>query len=170
MVAKLIVKRGRRGPGGDGFKALATILEDVPRALDHKVIRGLQSASQRGVGIVVSEIDTTQPYAPVNTGTLKHSVRSTPTDQGAILSVDAPYASFVERGTRPFSPPLAPLADWAMDKGIANDEDEAMAIARGIQAKFRREGMAPRFFFKRAMREIVEKVIPTEVKRELRNG
>jgi len=113
------------------------------------VIRGLQAGGLRLKVEVVREIESQRL---VDTGDLKNSVTVTRVTDGALVTVDSPYAAPLEYGARPFTPPLAPLAEWALRKGLANDEAAAMRIARGIQKKFQTEGIPPRSFFRNALR------------------
>lgn len=144
----------------------AGIVRALPGELEQAVIRGLRSAAQRGVGIVVQEIDSAQPYPAVDRGELRQSVAATDIDRGARIHVDAPHAIYIELGTRPHWPPIAPLAEWALRKGIADDQDEAEEIAFAIAKQISVEGTIPRFFMKKAMQKL-ELIIPGEVQREL---
>lgn len=83
------------------------------------MVRGLRSAALRTKGEVVIQIDTAKPYPAVDRGTMRRSVDVDNHPDGALLSVDAPYAAAIENGTRPFFPPLAPLEDWVIRKGLA---------------------------------------------------
>lgn len=130
-------------------------------------MRGLRSGAQKGVGVVVEEIENTKPYAPIDTRQMVQSVRYKPTGTGVMLYMDAPHAVFMEEGTRPHWPPLQPILEWVERKGLA-DGDEAYAVARAVQAKIAEKGTAPRRFFRRAMRRIIADVIPHEVDKELR--
>lgn len=147
----------------DFAQELGSMSEDMEKA----VIKGLRSASAQGVSVVVEKINKTRPYPPIDTGELARSVESTTLPRGGRISVDAPHAAIIETGTRPFWPPLQPLMDWAMRKGIAEDEDEAEDIARAIQKKFAFVGMEPRRYFRRSMPKI-RKLVVKEVESELK--
>lgn len=86
----------------------------------------------------------------IYTGWLEGSTYVKPILGGAEVGVSAPHAKWVEHGTRPFSPPLQPLAIWAMMK-LGLDADAAYGVAVGIRTKFAREGIKPRHFFRRAI-------------------
>lgn len=120
----------------------------APQTTD-AIIRGLQAGGLRLKVAVVREI-TAQRL--VDTGDLRNSVTYTQVTDGAIVTVDAPHADPLEYGARPFTPPLAPLAAWALRKGLANDQAAAMRIARGIQRKFQTVGFPPRAYFRNALR------------------
>lgn len=129
-------------------------LDDFQRALlklrpdlRKKTVRALQSAALRLQGRVVESIDAA---GAVDRGTLRASVKMRKTKEGGTVSVDAPHAAPIEVGTRPFTPPAGPLVRWAMRK-FGVDAGEAWRIARAIQRKFSREGIAPRYYFRRAL-------------------
>lgn len=85
-------------------------------------------------------------------GLLASSVRVEPSAKlSRRVVVDAPYASALEYGARPFTPPIAPLQRWALRKGIAKDATEAKRIAWGIAMKYRMQGTKPRRFFRNAL-------------------
>lgn len=140
-------------------------LDQQPAAIRGAVVRGVRSAAQRGVGILVEEIDKAEPYPAVNTGSLRQSARAGNTVDGAFVEVDAPHAAPINYGTRPFHPPLGPLVAWAVRKfGVT--ESEAWRIAKGVAAKIAEEGIAPRHFFEKAMARI-EELVDSEVQHEL---
>lgn len=138
----------------------------VFKAVVDGAIKGLQEGALRGKGLVVEEIDTASPYPAVDTGGLRQSVDVELEPKGASITVDAPHAAILELGTRPFWPPKAPLAEWAMRKGLAQNEDEAYDIAGAIQRKFAREGMAPRHYFSKAMNRL-EGELPAMIKGQI---
>lgn len=141
--------------------------------LEQAALRGLRSAGERMVGIVVEEInqpnpDEGVPHAPVDTGELQRSVKSTAVEGGAVVSVDAPHAPYMEFGTRPHYPPPEPIAEWAYRKGLADSEEEAMEIARAICAHIARWGIFPRHYMARAVATMKRRrVVHEEVVREL---
>ncbi len=141
-------------------------MQNLPDAMEGAIIRGLRSAAMRGVTDVVEAINTAKPYPVVDRGELAGSVEATSLPKGGRISVDAPHAAVMETGSRPFWPPLQPLIDWVLRKGLAEDEDEAEEMALGIQKKFAFVGIEPRHYFRRAMVR-VRKHIPIEVESEL---
>lgn len=94
-------------------------LRKLPQTAKRAMIRGLRSAALRTKVEVVIQIDTAKPYPAVDRGTMRRSVGVDNHPDGALLSVDAPYASSIEHGTRPFFPPLQPIEDWVIRKGLA---------------------------------------------------
>lgn len=143
--------RRRRGRGGVlTFAQFADLVEDLPDEVKDAVVRALRSAALRGVGFVAEEIDQASPYPPVNFGVLRQSTHRALLPNGAQVYNDAPHFPFMEYGTRPHFPPIAPLVVWATRK-FGADEAEAEAIAWAVAKKIAREGIAPRFFFAKAM-------------------
>lgn len=132
-------------------------------------MRGLRAGAKAGVDVVREEIDATSPHPPIATGGMRDSVTYAPTATGVQLYVDSPHAIYMEAGTRPHFPPIAPLVEWVKVKGLASTEAEARSIAYAVAIKISEEGISPRRFFRRAMRRIIGDVIPREIKRELRN-
>lgn len=147
---------------------LATVLRATPDVLREATTEGLQMAAHRLHAEVVIQIGKAKPYPAVDRGTLRSSVQTVMHHDGASVEVTAPYAPMIEYGTRPFNPPLEPLARWAARKGLANTEEEAKEIAYAIREKFSFEGMAPRRFMAKAVRQMVRKgVILKEIKKAL---
>jgi hypothetical protein len=156
----------RRGRGGVlTLNQFADLLEDMPKEVEGAVVRGLRSSAMRGVGFVTEEIDATSPYPPNNFGQLRASTHWAPLPKGAQVYNDAPHFPFMEYGTRPHMPPIAPLVQWATRK-FGVDEGEATAIAWAVAKKIAREGIAPRGFFRRAMARM-QAIVAGEITHEL---
>ena len=137
----------------------------LPSELEDAIVRGLRSASQRGVGVMVEAIVTSKPFPAVDTGFLARSVESQNVPGGGVIVVDAPHAAVIDNGARPFWPPAAPLIEWANRK-FGLDDVEARRVAFAVRKKISREGIAPRHFSRTAMATI-RKIIPIEVESEL---
>jgi len=133
--------------------------------------RGLRSAAYRLEGLVVealAEPGEGNRFPPQDTGELSRSVHTTAVDDGAVVSVDAPHAPFIEFGTRPHHPPLQPLADWAYRKGLADTEEEALEVARRIAEIIARRGTLPHHFVARAIERLRRRgIVNQEIRREL---
>lgn len=150
---------------GDFAARVASMGEEFEEA----AIAGLQSAAFRLEGLVVEKIGDTKPFPPENTGEMVRSTHTTRTRKGATVSVDAPHAPFMEYGTRPHFPPLEPLAEWAYQKGLADSEEEAQAVALGVARKIAAKGLEPRHFMARAIKELKRRRwISREIKHELK--
>jgi len=118
----------------------------------------------------------------VDTGLYKASWEARETADGAEVTNGAPYAGVIEEGARPFTPPLDPILAWAErkagDLGIAPapfrgrssltdpQRQAARQIARAIQRKFARDGIAPKYpmksqlpFAKKALQRALEEYL-----------
>lgn len=113
-------------------------------------VHALRASAMRLEGMVVEEIDRAQPYAAVDTGELRRSVDTTFVPDGAVVSVNAPHAAMIEHGTRPFVPPIEPLAEWALRKGLAQDPAGARRVAWAVRRAIASRGIAPRRYFAKA--------------------
>jgi hypothetical protein len=67
-------------------------------------------AAKAGVSVVKRRV-------PVAFGDLRESVKPEERVDGAAIVVDAPHAAPVETGSRPHTPPLAPLVAWVKLRG-----------------------------------------------------
>ena len=162
----MAIARRRRGRGGVvTLQQFAELLDDLPKELEVAVIRGLRSAALRGVGFVTEEIDQASPYPPVNFGVLRQSTRRALLPKGAQVFNDAPHFPFLEFGTRPHFPPIAPLVVWATRK-FGADAAEAESIAWAVAKKIARDGIAPRGFFAKAMVRM-HAIVEAEIVHEL---
>jgi hypothetical protein len=56
------------------------------------------------------------------------------------ISVNVPYAKAIEMGTRPFTPPIAPLHAWVMVK-LGIPDPEARSVAYAVRHKIQIEGI-----------------------------
>ena len=100
------------------------------------------------------------------TGRLADSI-SLARAQAGVLEVvaTAPYASFVEHGTRPHRPPSAPLLSWAARRGIQNGWGVIHAIAE--------KGTAPHPFLEPVVESTkgwVLRQLDQAVEREVQNA
>ncbi len=152
------------------MEQFAKTIGDLPKELEPAIVRGLQSAGHRGVLAVVEAINSPNPVdgtpPAVDEGTLMRSVSFEPSATGGRIVVDAPHASYMDLGTRPFTPPLKPLFDWARRK-FGVDASEAWRIAFAVRRKIALRGLKPRHFMMRAMFVIGGKIVFQEIEREL---
>jgi len=142
-------------------------LKNLPAAVEGSVIRGLQSATLRMVGVVTDEIDNMQL---VDMGDLRRSVTADMSPRGGHIEVKSPHAAPIENGTRPFMPPIKPLEEWVKRKGLhlrtRKEDSNAKSIAWAIAMKFKKYGMKPRHYFKTAWQQAPQ-IAREEVNREL---
>lgn len=113
-------------------------------------------AAQRGVADVV---EATNKKGVVDTGHYKRSWRAVPTDEGAELVNDTPYASVIEYGRRPGAPgpPVAPILDWVRRKLVpegAVEPEDAERVAHAIRNAIHKHGTKPRY----VLRDLVPKL------------
>jgi hypothetical protein len=122
--------------------------------------------------------------APVDVGGLRASIRAeraSPSRSEVIA--DAPHASSVEVGSRPHTPPLAPLIDWVRRhrkalglKGKLGRDSRGRftagaaieAAARALQRKIARDGTRPRWFMRNTLPK-QRKVLDRLIRRRLRD-
>jgi len=123
-------------------------LEDQQRAVADGVLRSLPE-------LVAN--------SPVDTGSYAASWDFTLDENSAILGNFAPHAPIIERGARPFTPPLGPLLAWA--KRVLNDpsqppnySDRVWALAKGTQNKISQHGMEPKHILENAIPGIIENI------------
>lgn len=153
------------------FERFAKELESLPVDMAAAVRRGVRTGLKKGEQVVKDEILATNvgnSGPPVDTTAMIESVRSAPTENGGKLWMDSPHAIYMEEGTRPHFPPIAPLYEWVKRK-ITSDPVRARGIAFAVQRKIGEQGLAPRRYFRRAWKRIQRDVIPGEIRRELRN-
>lgn len=97
--------------------------------------------------------------SPVDTGLYAQSWDLIVTEKEAILGNYAPYAGIVEFGSRPFTPPMPPLLEWAR-RVLQQPEinDACWALATYTRNKIAEEGMKPRFVLTNALDQIMSDV------------
>lgn len=107
--------------------------------------------------------------SPVDTGMYANSWDMTVDERQAVLGNFAPHAPIIERGARPFTPPLGPLLAWAkrvlQSPSQPPDYDsDVQGLARATQAKIAREGIKPRHVLEQMLPNIIAN-IEAELKR-----
>lgn len=129
---------------------MGRVLRENELERQERVRRVAFEAAQEGVPIV-------QQRLPEDLGPLRESVHATETATGADLRVDAPYAGYIETGTRPHVVPLGVLLAWvrrhAAQLGIGSPAD-AHRAAVGIQQKIAREGTRPTWAVRGALKAL----------------
>jgi len=119
---------------------------------------------------VVRSVPDLVANSPVDTGQYVASWDFDVDEKRAILGNFAPHAPIIERGARPFRPPLGPLLAWA--KRVLKDpsqppdySNEVWNLAVGTRNKIEKEGMQPR--------NVLENQIPmiiANIREELERG
>ena len=138
-----------------GFEKAQKKLE----AADDILLKHMYALLKSAAGIAQREIVEQAPLGSTND--LKRSVMtSSVIQEGADLAIyvgsNLQYAPFVEYGTKPHRPPIAPLIRWVEAKiGVSNTND-TKKIAFAIAAKIEKHGTKGQYFFKKGL-EIAEK-------------
>lgn len=114
------------------LRTIGPELRRIIAAHDKAIRLATFTAATRGVAEVVKAIDETPLVLrrkrgsrfsrgksmprPIDTGTLRSSARVNRLRDGAEITMGAPYAGFVEFGTKPHAPPPGPIKAWAARK------------------------------------------------------
>ncbi len=111
--------------------------------------KGVDSGLRRAMSNAVEEV---RKNAPEASGFLKESIHAS----GLKIVCDAPYAIYVERGSRPHWPPIAPILAWVLQKGFvgysaSGKPQSAESIAHAIAYKISVEGTKPTWFMRNSI-------------------
>jgi len=114
-------------------------------------------------GGIMQSIPDLVAASPVDTGLYAASWDFTIDEKSAILGNYAPHAAIIERGARPFTPPLKPLLAWAKRvlKSASQPpeyDDRVWALARGTQKKISEHGIEPRHILENMLPQILENI------------
>lgn len=138
----------------DLAKQFKKLMEERPEA----VTRGIVSAAMLGAEVLAKA-------APKDLGVLRNSVRAETQQGGAMIVIDAPHAGIVEMGSRPHTPPLQPLLDWASRH--TDNAVDAQRLAKSVQFKIAKYGTKPTYFVRNKL-PILRKILKAEIEHELR--
>ena len=148
---------------------MATVvkLKDLSSEFEKFTTISLKAQKKAVVTGITKSIPDLVKSSPVDTGEYANSWDFTQTEEAAILGNYAPHAPIIERGARPFRPPLQPLLAWA--KRVLKSPSQpphydaaVRALAIGTQRKIQAEGMEPKNILENALPQIIE-----NIKREL---
>ncbi len=164
------------------------LLVDLPSWVEARVKevgphlrRAARATAHRGRLEVLKTIKATRPHPPVDRGAYRASWQVEVEKDGATLFSDAPHAAFIERGTRPHTPPFAPILAWVKRKKLAKgattvvrgaveaklDEFEReIMVARAIQRAIARRGTRPLRVLERTLPAIA-RILEEEVEKAL---
>ena len=136
-------------------------LGDFSRELKNFTNKSLKDQQQAVAKGIVASVPMLTANSPVDTGQYAASWDFTVTEKSAILGNFAPHAPIIERGARPFTPPISPLLAWAKrvlrsPSQPPNYDSEVWALAKGTQQKIAAVGMKPK--------NVLEKEIPNIIK------
>ena len=94
------------------FAELERLVRGHARQRDERVRIGIRKAAREGRNFVARET------VPEAFGELRKALHVVDTRTGAVIVADAPHAAAVEVGSRPHTPPLAPLVAWVKLRGM----------------------------------------------------
>jgi hypothetical protein len=131
-------------------------------------IKGFTDASlaeQRAAVVsgVIKSLPDLVSNSPVDTGQYAASWDFSETEKSVILGNYAPHAPIIERGARPFVPPIKPLLSWA--KRVLQDSSQppnysakVWALAKATQNKIAEHGIKPRNVLENALPGIIQNI------------
>ena len=141
------------------------LCERLPGDLHQAAVTASRKAAERLRGMVVDEISENKPFPVVDRGTMRQSVGVVNMPNGGYVTMGAPYSGLMEGGTRPFTPPIAPLIAWATRKGHPDPVGFAYAVQHSIKLK----GIRPKKYFARALRRWKKnRVLDSEIKKAVK--
>jgi hypothetical protein len=139
------------------------LLNDFAKELGEFSDRHIEEIKQGIARGVVDSIPTLIEKSPVDTGLYAQSWDFSVTEKSVILGNTAPHAPIIEKGARPFTPPLKPLLAWA--KRVLRDSSQppnyssaVWGLARYTQAKIAKEGMKPRHILEESLPLIIANI------------
>lgn len=138
-------------------------LENFAHELKEFANKTLEEQKAAIVGGVMRSVPDLVAASPVDTGAYANSWDFTETEVGIILGNYAPHAPIIEKGARPFTPPMSPLLAWA--KRVLQDpsqppnySNEVWALAKGTQNKIAKYGMEPKHILENMIPKIIENI------------
>lgn len=124
-------------------------LDELKGALGEYRDEAFEDLRQATIEGCLKSLPTLVRASPVDTGQYANSWDVVFDRSSVLIGNFAPHAAIIEFGTRPFTPPLAPLLAWA--KRVLGDPSqppgyspEVWKLAKGVQAKIAKEGIRPR--------------------------
>ena len=149
-------------------------LENFPKELGNFAALSLKKKREAVAKGIAKSIPDLVAASPVDTGLYAASWDFSVEEKKVILGNHAPYAGIIEYGTRPFTPPLAPLLAWAkrvltgsknaegqvIDTGQRESDysPEVWKLALGVQKKISIHGMQPRHIMENAIPGIIANI------------
>ncbi len=123
------------------------ILELIDLMMDD-LIEQLKEQMQKN--IVDGDFTKAKGKGAMNLGTLLRSFLITKGKHKKELWVQAPYAPFVEFGTKPHRPPFKPINEWVIRK-FQIPKKESYKLTNYIRKKIEKEGTPKRPFTRQAI-------------------
>lgn len=138
-------------------------LENFSKEIKNFTKATLEDQRKAVIGGAFRSLPDLVSASPIDTGEYASSWDFLETEKTVILGNFAPHAPIIERGARPFFPPIGPLLAWA--KRVLKDpsqppdySDDVWRLARGVQNKIVREGMQPRHIMEKMIPRIIENI------------
>jgi len=138
-------------------------LEDLSKELKEFSKKSLKEQQTAVTSGLLRSIPMLVQDSPVDTGEYANSWDITLSEKSAILGNFAPHASIIEKGARPFKPPIGPLLAWA--KRVLKSpsqppkyDSQVWGLAVGVQKKIQAQGMMPRNVLEKAIPKIIENI------------
>ena len=134
---------------------LARAWQQAPQVVNDE----LRAAMYLSTGILHAEtVDQTPVGASGGSGaglagSISYSVSSAATMVTGLVSTPNPYAIPVELGTKPHTPPLAPIQSW-VEARLGIREEQAEAVAQRIVWKIKAKGTKGHFMFRNALERL----------------
>ncbi len=138
-------------------------LEDLGRILKaepKRQMKEIRLATRTGL---LRSIPSLVQNSPVDTGLYASSWQFSETEKTMILGNFAPHAAIIEYGARPFTPPIAPLLEWA--KRVLGDGSQppdyspaVRSLAYGTREKIKLQGMKPRNILGKSIPMILDNI------------
>ncbi len=115
----------------------STDVENVDDEIENRVRKFLKQVAIDFSGELAKEM-------PVDRGRLRQSRQVIETKDGVNVAINAKYASAVNFGTRPYTPPLEPILNWAERKLGARE------IGYAVHNKIQSEGITGQHYIEDA--------------------
>lgn len=138
-------------------------LQDLSSELKKDSKLRLEDQKKAVIKGMIRSVPSLVKNSPIDTGDYANSWDFSIEEKRAIIGNFAPHAPIIERGARPFTPPITPLLAWA--KRVLNSssqppnyDSEVWALARGVQNKIAKEGMKPRNVLEKEIPNIIENI------------
>lgn len=122
--------------------------QHLKKLLKKKESRIKREAARKTVEYAVILIKENSPVA------LGDLIKSAHTKGNNKAVVDAPHSVAVEVGSRPHTPPLAPLIEWAKQQPSTAFGGDPEALARAVQHAISVNGTHPTFFVRNQISKI----------------
>jgi hypothetical protein len=144
-------------------------LEDFPNVLKEFMRVSLEKKKKAVLAGLLRSLPDLVAASPVDTGLYAASWDVKMYEDRGVIGNYAPYASEVEDGTRPYTPPIAPLLAWAKRRLSGSQAaetgqpetsytPEVWAFAKAVQHKIAKVGITPKHIMENSIPMIVDHI------------